>query len=220
MSLQPLAFSSGTGTNQVHSMHKEVVMVRYVEQISKLTFLTLTGLIGSVVVGLMVYGNDVFNPTHIGFSFVSFGLSGAFIFAFYHIRGLSETISAAVIASAVQFAIASTWITTLNAAIWSFGVNLPLILVAFIFERKLAPFRQYKFVVVALLYGVMFVLLTLFVSWLGTSQMLPAAVFRQNFFDGLLIGLGLAVGIEAGEAIVHSLEQHSMKHHGPLEKHT
>jgi amino acid permease len=119
----------------------------------------------------------------------------------------------------VQFAIASTWITTLNAAIWSFGVNLPLILVAFIFERKLAPFRQYKFIVVALLYGVMFVLLTLFVSWLGTSQMLPAVVFRQNFFDGLLLGLGLAVGIEAGEAIVHSLEQHSMKHHESIEKH-
>jgi hypothetical protein len=200
-------------------MHKEVVMVRYVEQISKLAFLTLTGLVGSVVVGLMVYGNEVFNTTHIGFSFVSFGLSGAFIFAFYHVRGLSETITAAAVTSAVQFAIASTWITTLNAAIWSFGVNLPLVLVAFIFERKLAPFRQYKFIVVALLYGVMFVLLTLFVSWLGTSQLLPAEVFRQNFLDGLLIGLGLAVGVEAGEAIVHSVEQHSMKHRGPMEKH-
>jgi len=194
-------------------------MVRYVEQVSKLAFLTLTGLIGSVVVGLMAYGNDVFNTTHVGFSFVSLGLSGAFIFAFYHVRGLSETITAAAVASAVQFAITSTWITALNAAIWSFGVNLPLILVAFLFERKLAPFRQYKFVVVALLYGVMFVLLTLFISWLGTSQMLPAAVFRQNFLDGLLIGLGLAVGVEAGEAIVHSVEQHSMKHRGPMEKH-
>lgn len=194
-------------------------MVRYVEQVSKLAFLTLTGLAGSVVVGLMMYGNEVFNTTHVGFSFVSFGLSGAFIFAFYHVRGLSETITAAAVASAAQFAISSTWITTLNAAVWSFGVNLPLILVAFIFERKLAPFRQYKFVVVALLYGTMFVLLTLFVSWLSASQMLPATVFRQNFFDGLLIGLGLAVGIEAGEALVHSLEHHSMKHHGHMEKH-
>ncbi|MEK9138086.1 MAG: hypothetical protein AAB393_13250 [Bacteroidota bacterium] len=179
-------------------------MVRYVEQISKLVFLTLTGIIGSVVVGLMVYGNDVFNTTHVGFSFISFGLSGAFIFAFYHVRGLSETITAAAVASAIQFGLASTWITTVNAAVWSFGVNLPLILVAFLFERKLAPFRQYKFIVVALLYGVMFVLLTLFVSWLTTSQMLPATVFRQNFVDGLLLGLGLALGIEAGEALVHS----------------
>ena len=194
-------------------------MVRYVEQVSKLVFLTLTGLIGSVVVGLMVYGNNVFNTTHVGFSFVSFGLSGAFIFAFYHVRGLSETITAAAVASTVQFAISSTWITTLNAAVWSFGVNLPLILVAFIFERKLAPFRQYKFAVVALLYGAMFVLLTLFVSGFSASQMLPATVFRQNFLDGLLIGLGLAVGIEAGNALIHSLEHHSMKHHGHMEKH-
>lgn len=193
-------------------------MERYAEQLSKLAFLTITGVVGSIVVGLMAYGNEVFDMTHIGFSFVSFGLSGAFIFAFYHVRGLSETITAAAVTSAVQFAVSSSWITPLNAAIWSFGVNLPLILVAFIFERKLAPFRQYKFVVVALLYGVMFVLLTLVVSLFGGTQMLPASVFRQNFTDGLLIGLGLALGIEAGEALVHSIERHSMKH-GHIEKH-
>ncbi|MFN0157151.1 MAG: hypothetical protein ACKVRP_03655 [Bacteroidota bacterium] len=195
-------------------------MTKYIEQLSKLAFLTLTGVIGSVVVGLMVYGNEVFGMTHIGFSFVSFGLSGAFIFAFYHVRGLSETITAAVVTSALQFAVASSWITPLNAAIWSFGVNLPLILVALIFERKLSPFRQYKFVVVALLYGVMFVLLTMFVSLLSGMQMLPPTVFRQNFVDGALIGLGLALGIEAGEALIHSLEHHqSLKHHGHIEKH-
>lgn len=194
-------------------------MARYIGQFATLAFLTMTGVIGSVVVGLMVYGIEVFSMTHIGFSFVSFGLSGAFIFAFYHVRGLSETITAAAVTSAFQFAVASSWITPLNAAIWSFGVNLPLIVVAFIFERKLAPFRQYKFVVVAMLYGVMFILLTLFVSLLGSMQMLPASVFRQNFVDGVLIGLGLALGIEAGEALVHSLDHHSTKHHGPMEKH-
>jgi hypothetical protein len=194
-------------------------MVRYVEQVFRLIFLTLAGIIGSIVVGLMVYGNEVLNTTHVGFSFVSFGLSGAFIFAFYHIRGLSETITAAAVTSALQFAIASTWVTPVTAAIWSFGVNLPLILVAFLFERKLAPFRHYKFIVVALLYGVMFVLLTLIVSWIGTTLMLPGSVFRQNFLDGLLMGLGLSLGIDAGEALVHSVGHDSPKHHGPVEKH-
>ena len=193
-------------------------MIRYVEQVSRLVFLTLTGLIGSVVVGLMVYGNEVFNPTHIGFSFVSFGLSGAFIFAFYHVRGLSETITAGAVTSAAQFAISSTWITTLNAALWSFGVNLPLILVAFLFERKLAPFRHYKFAVVAVLYGVMFVILTVVVSLIGSTQM-PAEVFRRNFVDGLLLGLGLSLGIEVGGALVHSIEHHTTKRSGPIQKH-
>jgi hypothetical protein len=62
-------------------------MVRYVEQIASLAFLTLAGVIGSAVVGLMVHGSGVFNTEDVGFSFVSFGLSGAFIFAFYHVRG-------------------------------------------------------------------------------------------------------------------------------------
>ena len=193
-------------------------MVRYVEQVSRLVFLTLTGLIGSVVIGLMVYGNEVFNPTHIGFSFISFGLSGAFIFAFYHVRGLSETITAGAVTSAVQFAISSTWITTVNAAIWSFGVNLPLILVAFLFERKLAPFRRYRFAVVAGLYGAMFVILTVVASLISSTEM-PAAIFRRNFLDGVLLGLGLSLGIEIGEALVHSIEHHTTKHSGPVQKH-
>ncbi len=189
-------------------------MKRYVEQVARLALLTLSGVIGSIVVGVMVYGGEVFNTWHVGFSFISYGLSGAFIFAFYHVRGLSETITAAAVTSTAQFAIASTWITAINAAVWSFGVNLPLILVAFIFERKLAAFHRYKFAVVALLYGVMFVALTLFVSLLGSSQLPPAVVFRQNFLDGLLIGLGLALGIEAGEALVHSIGPHSIGRHG------
>jgi hypothetical protein len=196
---------------------REVVMTKYVEQFWKLVLLTLSGTAGSVIVGLMVYGNDVFNPGTVGFSFVSFGLSGAFIFAFYHIRGLSETITAAVVASAVQFALASKWITLSNAAIWSFGVNLPIILVAFLFERKLAPFKQWKFVVVSVLYGAMFVLLTLCIASITGAGRVPATVFRENFVDGLLIGLGLALGIEGGEAFIHSIEHH--KHHGALEKH-
>lgn len=186
-------------------------MSKYVAQVLTLVLLTFTGLMGSVVIGLMVYGSDVFRLQSVGFSFVSFGLSGAFIFAFYHVRGLSETITAAVVVSAAQFAATTAWISVLNAAIWSFGVNLPIILVAFLFERKLAPFRHFKFVVVAVLYGAMFVLLRLLVGWLTAAEHVPASIFRENFIDGLLIGLGLALGIEAGEAFIHSLEHRSVR---------
>jgi hypothetical protein len=194
-------------------------MVKYVQQVFKLVLLTFAGTAGSVVIGLMVYGTEVFNAANVGFSFVSFGLSGAFIFAFYHVRGLSNTITAAVVVSTVQFAVSSAWITLLNAGIWSYGVNLPIILLAFIFERKLAPFKRLKFVVVAALYGTVFVLLTLLGAWITNAGLLPASVFRQNFVDGLLIGLGLGIGIEGGEAFIHSLEHHAVKQPGTAEKH-
>ena len=190
-------------------------MRKYIAQLYKLILLTAMGSGASIVIGLMMYGGEVFSLSSIGFSYVSFGLSGAFIFAFYHVRGLSETITAAVVVSAIQFAVSTAWITILNACAWSFGVNLPLILVAFLFERKLAPFRQFKFVVVALIYGAMFVVLTLLVAWWTAGSLLPAAVYRQNFVDGLLIGLGVALGIEAGEALIHSIEHHST----PVQKH-
>jgi hypothetical protein len=194
-------------------------MVKFLGQVLKLALLTFTGFSASVVIGLMVYGGGVFDPNTVGFSFVSYGISGAFIFAFYHVRGLSECITAAVVVSAIQFVLASTWITVLNAGIWSFGVNLPIILVAFLFERKLAPFRQFKFIVVALLYGAMFVTLTLVGAWVTGAGTLPAELFRGNFLDGLLIGLGLGIGLEAGEAFLHSLEHRNVKPHGPVEKH-
>lgn len=173
-----------------------------------LFIITLAGLAGSTIVGLMAYGGGVFDIRTPGFSYVAFGLSGGFIFAFYHVRGLSETITAATLVSAAQFAISITWIKTLNALIWSFGVNLPIIILAFVFERKLANLRQAKFAVVGLVYGSMFVLLTLLTGVLTGVESMPAAIFRQNFVDGLLIGLGVGIGIEGGEALVHSLEHH------------
>ena len=170
--------------------------------------ITLAGVSGSVVFGLMTYGGKVFNLASPGFSFLAYGLSGAFIFSFYHVRGLSETITIAVVVSTVQFILSLTWFSMLSAGIWSFGVNLPVVVLAFLFERKLLPLKQARFLVVALVYGAVFVLLSLIGGWLAGVEEMPATVFRENFIDGLLIGLGLGLGVQAGEALVHSIEHH------------
>lgn len=191
-------------------------MTKYIQQLFCLMIITLTGMVGSVVVGLIVYGGSVFIPESVGFAFVSFGLSGAFIFAFYHVRGLSETITTAVVVSAAQFAVGTLWFPVVNSLVWSFGVNLPVVVLAFVFERKLAHFRQAKFAVVGIVYGAMFVLLTLLVGVILNLTEMPASVFRENFIDGMLIGLGLGLGIEAGESLLHSFEHHAAGHHGAL----
>jgi hypothetical protein len=195
----------------------EVAMQKVLQEALKLVLLACAGVCGSIIVGLMVYGTEVFSPHGVGFSFVSFGVSGACIFAFYHVRGLSETITAAVVVSALQFVFSLSWVTLANAAIWSFGINLSIILVAFLFERKLAPFKRLRFVAVAAFYGAMFVLLTLCVALVNGEGLLPGSVFRQNFFDGLLIGLGLGLGIQGGEAFIDSLKQQSQRPVPPLQ---
>jgi thiamine transporter ThiT len=188
-------------------------MKKTVAQVVTIIVLTAAGTAGAIVVGLLVYGSSVFNPASPGFSFVSFGFSGALIFAFYHVRGLSEAITASVIVSAVQFVAGSSYITMLRAILFSFGLNIPVVALAFLFERKLAAQKWIKVFVVALTYGAMFVILTLLVDVLsaGTSA-LPATLFRENFVDGLLLGAGLALGIEAGEAVIHSLEHPVVTH--------
>jgi thiamine transporter ThiT len=185
---------------------KGAAMRRPVSQIITIAAITVAGTAGAVVVGLLAYGSNVFNPQSPGFSFVSFGFSGALIFAFYHVRGLSEAITASVIVSALQFIAGSTYITMLRAILFSFGLNIPVITLAFVFERKLAAHRRIKFAVVSLTYGTMFVLLTLLADVISGAGGLPAMLFRENFVDGLLLGLGLGLGVEAGEAFMLSFE--------------
>jgi len=179
------------------------------KSILSLGFITLCGLLCSGILGLLRYGGDLFDSMSPGFAFLSFGLSGAFIFAFYHVRGLSETITTAVIVSTVQFVLALTWITMLNAAVWSFGVNLPVVILAFLFERKLASLRRARFLFVAAMYGAGFVVLSLVSGWLVGLEYMPAMAFRENFMDGLLLGLGVGLGIEMGEALSDSVLHYS-----------
>ncbi len=178
-------------------------------QIWKLGLITFTGTLGSITLGLMLHGSDVFNYTGINFAFVAFGISGAFIFSFYHVYGLSNCTTAAVTTSVIQFIIASNWMPMLNAGFWSFGVNLPVIWLAFLFERKLSALHWAKFMVVGVVYGAVFVLLTLVVGMIQVSSQIPSSVFQDNFVDGLLIGLGMGLGVQAGEANIHSIHASS-----------
>ena len=164
-------------------------------QLWKLVLITLTGALGSITFGLMMHGSDVFNYTGINFAFVAYGISGAFIFSFYHVYGLSNSVTAALATSVIQFIIASNWMPMLNAGFWSFGVNLPVIWLAFLFERKLAVFHWAKFLVIGIVYGTVFVMLTLIVGMIQESTQIPSIVFRDNFVDGLLIGLGMGLGL-------------------------
>jgi hypothetical protein len=186
-------------------------MKKFLEQLWKMGLITAAGTLGGITLGLMMHGSDVFDYSGPYFAFVAFGVSGAFIFSFYHVYGLSNSVNAALTVSVVQFIVASNWMPMLNAGIWSFGVNLPVVWLAFLFERKLAIFHWGKFVVVGVVYGAMFVLLTLLVGVIRNISPMPSSVFQENFVDGLLIGLGMGLGVQAGEAFIHSL-----KHEKPV----
>ncbi len=176
----------------------------------KLLLITSLGFAGSIIAGLMTYGGNVFNPQSVGFAyFFIYGLSTAFIFAFYHIRGFSSTVTVALITGVAIFLIATQWMTIINSAVWSFGVNLSVVVLAFLFEKKLSYFKHWKFIVIALIYGGSFVILTLLSVLLSGVALMPPSLFQENFLDGLRLGIGLGVGVEIAESIVHSIEQHS-----------
>ena len=184
-------------------------MKHWLGELWRLLLIMSLGFAGSMIAGLMIYGGDVFVPQSAGFAYyIMFGFSTSFIFAFYHVRGLSNTITAAVSTGAVIFIIASFWMPVLNAALWSFGVNLSVVVLAFLFERKLAYFKQWKFIVVGVVYGAIFVLITLSVGVITKVAALPPELFQKNYVDGLWLCLSLGIGIEIAESIVHSVDLH------------
>ena len=183
-------------------------MKALLKQIWRIALITVVGMLGSIIAGLMRYGSSILVPTEVAFSFVAFGFSGAFIFSFYHIRGVSNTISAALLIGAIQFVISSYQMPITYSAVWSFGVNLPVVMLAFIFEKKLDTLKHWKFVVVGIVFGGIFVLLTQLVAFLSKVNEIPAGIFRENFLDGLWMGIGLGIGIEVAEWFIHSLELH------------
>ena len=77
------------------------------------------------MLGPIVCGSDVFDPNRLGFVFVSSGFSGSLILAFCHGGGLSEAIAAAVVISTVPLFAASACITSLQAVLFSIGLNIP-----------------------------------------------------------------------------------------------
>ena len=117
-------------------------------------------------------------------------------------------IAAAVFAGAVIFFITPSWMPMTHSIVWSFGVSLLVIVIAFLFEQKLAEFKRWKFIFVGGFYGAIFVLLTLFMGIFTNITVIPAETFQKNFVDGLLLGLSVGLGVEVAEALIHSIDLH------------
>ncbi len=173
----------------------------------RLILITLLGFIGSLIPGLMKYGGEIFDPLTVGFAyFILYGLCTSFIFAFYHVRGLVSTIGIAFLVGALIFIITPSWMPTINSVVWSFGVSLSVIFIAFLFERKLADFKRWRSIFVGLFYGAIFVLLTFLMGIFVNVTVIPAETFQKNFVDGLLLGLCVSLGVDLAEVLIRSID--------------
>ena len=187
----------------------ETAMKQFMKELWRLFLIAFLGTAGSMVAGLMMYGGDIFNPSGMPFVYyLAYGFSSACIFAFYHVRGLSNTISTAMVFGAVLFLGIAFILPIIFAAIYSFGVTVSVVVLAFLFERKLSTFKHWKFTVVGIIFGKLFVLLNLISLVVSHASGMSAIGFQRNFLDGLCMGIGLGIGIEIAESIVHSVNLH------------
>lgn len=184
-------------------------MKKWYGDLWRLLLITFLGFAGSTIAGLMVHGGDIFNRFSTSFAYyIAYGFCSACIFAFYHMRGLSDTISIAMVIGAILFVGIAFLMPIIYSAIWSFGVTVSVILLAFLFERKFAYFKHWKFIAIGIIFGALFVLLRLIVLLITGASELSPGEFQKNFLDGLCMGVGLGIGVEIAEAIIHSVDLH------------
>jgi hypothetical protein len=187
-------------------------MKQWMGEIWRFVLITVLGFIGSMIAGLLNYGGNIFDPQMAGFAYyIVFGFSTALIFAFYHMWGLSSTIVGALGISTALFIMIALFVPfwpIFNLAFWLFAVNMSVVVSAFLFERKLSYFKHWKFIVVSIIYGSLFVLLTLIVGLFKGITMISAEVFQKIFIDGVVLGVGLGIGVEIAESIIHSVDLH------------
>ncbi|MCX7984606.1 MAG: hypothetical protein N3A63_06860 [Bacteroidetes bacterium] len=184
-------------------------MKKFLSELWRLVVIIVLGGLGSLIAGLMVYGGDVFEPLSTAFAYyIAYGLSSACIFAFYHVKGLSNSISAAMVIGVLLFLAITFIMPVKHALIYSFGVTVSVVLLAFLFEKKLSYLKHWKFIIVGIIFGELFVLLNL-ISLVGSKgTIMSAEVFQKNFLDGLWMGFGLGIGIEIAESLIHSVDIH------------
>ena len=172
--------------------------------------IVLVGSIGSMISGLILYGAEIVNPLSPGYYFIVYGLSTSILFGCYHIWGLGRTIIAALAVSTLFFiVIAVTFhMPILHSVFWAFGINMPVVVLVFLFERKLVYFKQWKFLVVGIMYGAVFVFISGLVGLITRVSSMPPEYFQKNFVDGLALGIGLGIGVEIAESLIHSVDLH------------
>ena len=187
-------------------------MKQWLGEMWRLFLIIVLGFLGSMIAGLLNYGGNIFVTQSPGFAYyIVFGFSTSLIFAFYHMWGLSPTIVGALGISTALFIIIALFVPfwpIINLAFWMFAVNMSVVVLAFLFERKLAYLKQWKFIVISIIYGSLFVLLTLIVGFFKGIIMMSAEIFQKIFIDGIVLGVGLGIGVEIAESIVHSVDLH------------
>lgn len=187
-------------------------MKQWIGEIWRLFLVTFLGSIGGMIAGLLNYGGNIFDTQSAGFAYyIVFGFSTSLIFAFYHMWGFTSTIVGALGISTALFIIVALFVPfwpIINLAFWIFAVNISVVILAFLFERKLAYLKHWKFIVISIIYGSLFVLLTLIVGIFKGITMISAEIFQKIFIDGIVLGVGIGIGIEIAESIIHSVDLH------------
>lgn len=166
----------------------------------------ITGMAGSIIVGLISFGSKIFIYSLPAFHFILVGVAGAIIFA--TVRFFKKWIAATVVLVLALLLLITFKLTQSPQFVFqilmAITTGYTIFAMACLYRTKLGKLLIGKFVLVGLALGILYVALAYgrFIS-LG----MPATYSSLRFFAvfGFLIGCGLGVGIEIGELLYRLL---------------
>jgi hypothetical protein len=171
------------------------------ENFYQLIFTTLSGLLGSVIVGLIFFGFSIFATSNPNFQFVVFGFCGALFFSLFEFESSKEQIFGFIIILFLHLVIFSGKSISFTLFIRDLFFLGSLFLSMLFYHKFLKRNPQIKLYLrsfaLVLLYGLLNSLFGTLVYIFNTSGSFPEISFIYFIARlAILIGLGIGLGMD------------------------
>ena len=170
------------------------------ENTYKIILTTFFGLLGSIIIGLIFYGDTIFFTRNPNFQFITFGFSGSLLFALLEYKSLKEQLLTFLLILIIEQVLITGKYISLGFVIRDILFLVSLFISISIYFRFIKKNSSLKFYfrssALVAIYGVINAIAAIIVYLINAGGFPPLSfiVFIARY--GILIGFGIAIGID------------------------
>ena len=179
------------------------------EKWKQFLLMALLAAVGSMLVGVVFFGHNIFDKNRVGFQFLSFGIIGGFLFSSFRYLRLWIAGVVVVVLLVLNEALlhSGNWDFIWQDVLYYVAVSVSLFIFAEYYFTKLAGVALSRLLTVSSLMSVTFTIVTVifYFVFLGNPSIPRFNLSQMVYYDlaqGFLLGLGLGAGIEAADYVI------------------
>ena len=166
----------------------------------EILLITLFGMLGSVLTGLIMFGTTIFNPYTSNFMFITAGLYGSLFFSMLTFKNKKQQIFAMISIYFLNLVIFSGRSVTIYMALRDFVSLTALFSAIAIYYQFIHKYKKLKLFLrsfaLSFIYGILSAAAGLFLYTVNTGTIPPLSFVHFMGRKGILIGFGIGMAID------------------------